>query len=132
MHTQQPPGDSLPTKTWLFPQNIFHLIEPNAKTYRCTVEELLTDGIYSTHTVCTVEELLTDGIYSIHTVCTVEELLTDGICSTHTVWSQTLIILQFLSVALSLSDRLAEGEFIKGVTENENAMRLIHYEPITD
>ncbi|KAM9405097.1 recoverin 2 [Salvelinus alpinus] len=29
-------------------------------------------------------------------------------------------------------DRLAEGEFIKGVTENENAMRLIHYEPITD
>uniref|UniRef100_A0AAZ3QM64 EF-hand domain-containing protein n=1 Tax=Oncorhynchus tshawytscha TaxID=74940 RepID=A0AAZ3QM64_ONCTS len=28
------------------------------------------------------------------------------------------------------NDRLAEGEFIKGVTENENAMRLIHYEPI--
>uniref|UniRef100_A0AAQ4QBR1 Recoverin 2 n=1 Tax=Gasterosteus aculeatus aculeatus TaxID=481459 RepID=A0AAQ4QBR1_GASAC len=28
--------------------------------------------------------------------------------------------------------RLAEGEFIKGVTENENAMRLIHYEPIAE
>lgn len=28
------------------------------------------------------------------------------------------------------SDRLAEGEFITGVIENENAMRLIHYEPI--
>ncbi|XP_046898016.1 recoverin 2 [Hypomesus transpacificus] len=27
------------------------------------------------------------------------------------------------------TDRLAEGEFIQGVTENENAMRLIHYEP---
>ncbi|XP_030249506.1 recoverin 2 [Sparus aurata] len=28
------------------------------------------------------------------------------------------------------NERLAEGEFIKGVIENENAMRLIHYEPI--
>ncbi|XP_004550780.1 recoverin 2 [Maylandia zebra] len=28
------------------------------------------------------------------------------------------------------NDRLAEGEFITGVIENENAMRLIHYEPI--
>ncbi|XP_067094450.1 recoverin 2 [Osmerus mordax] len=27
------------------------------------------------------------------------------------------------------NERLAEGEFIQGVTENENAMRLIHYEP---
>ncbi|CAB1448902.1 unnamed protein product [Pleuronectes platessa] len=27
------------------------------------------------------------------------------------------------------NERLAEGEFIKGVIENENAMRLIHYEP---
>lgn len=29
------------------------------------------------------------------------------------------------------NDRLAEGEFIQGVTENENAMRLIHYEPMS-
>ncbi|XP_006802994.1 visinin-like [Neolamprologus brichardi] len=28
------------------------------------------------------------------------------------------------------NDRLAEGEFVTGVIENENAMRLIHYEPI--
>ncbi|XP_049587779.1 recoverin 2 [Syngnathus scovelli] len=28
------------------------------------------------------------------------------------------------------NERLAEGEFIKGVIENENAMRLIHYEPL--
>ncbi|KAM9309309.1 recoverin 2 [Pholidichthys leucotaenia] len=28
------------------------------------------------------------------------------------------------------SDRLAEGEFITGVIENENAMRLIQYEPV--
>ncbi|XP_010883211.1 recoverin [Esox lucius] len=28
------------------------------------------------------------------------------------------------------NDRLVEGEFIKGVTDNENAMRLIHYSPI--
>ncbi|XP_062321900.1 recoverin 2 [Osmerus eperlanus] len=27
------------------------------------------------------------------------------------------------------NERLAEGEFIQGVIENENAMRLIHYEP---
>ncbi|KAJ3598383.1 hypothetical protein NHX12_001893 [Muraenolepis orangiensis] len=30
------------------------------------------------------------------------------------------------------NERLAEGEFIKGVIENENAMRLIHYEPIKE
>ncbi|KAK7886335.1 hypothetical protein WMY93_025956 [Mugilogobius chulae] len=30
------------------------------------------------------------------------------------------------------NERLAEGEFIKGVIENENAMRLIHYEPMKD
>lgn len=29
-----------------------------------------------------------------------------------------------------LIERLAEGEFIKGVIENETAMRLIHYEPL--
>lgn len=29
-----------------------------------------------------------------------------------------------------LTERLAEGEFIKGVIENENAMRLIHYGPL--
>lgn len=28
------------------------------------------------------------------------------------------------------AERLAEGEFIKGVIENDNAMRLIHYEPV--
>ncbi|CAL8257632.1 unnamed protein product [Boreogadus saida] len=30
------------------------------------------------------------------------------------------------------NERLAEGEFIKGVIDNENAMRLIHYEPIKE
>uniref|UniRef100_A0AAV2MCF1 EF-hand domain-containing protein n=1 Tax=Knipowitschia caucasica TaxID=637954 RepID=A0AAV2MCF1_KNICA len=30
------------------------------------------------------------------------------------------------------NERLAEGEFIKGVIENDNAMRLIHYEPIKE
>lgn len=33
-----------------------------------------------------------------------------------------------ISFFLPLTERLAEGEFIKGVIENENAMRLIHYE----
>ena len=40
--------------------------------------------------------------------------------------------LSSFSFLFLLSERLAEGEFIKGVIENENAMRLIHYEPIKE
>lgn len=35
-----------------------------------------------------------------------------------------------LSDFFSPPDKLAEGEFIKGVTENEDALRLIQYDPV--
>lgn len=43
---------------------------------------------------------------------------------THFEW------IYFLFFFFVLIERLAEGEFIKGVIENETAMRLIHYEPL--
>lgn len=35
----------------------------------------------------------------------------------------------FLLLSLPTSERIAEGEFIKGVMDNEDALRLIQYEP---
>lgn len=52
------------------------------------------------------------------------------LCTLYIVHPALLVTPVLLSLPLRPAERLAEGEFIKGVIENENAMRLIHYEPI--
>lgn len=43
--------------------------------------------------------------------------------------SLSLIIFAFKCVCLSFIERLAEGEFIQGILDNEDALHFIQYEP---
>lgn len=131
-----------------------HYLSSTAVPTSCSEDYILQSAVWlnnntsSKSTWSPVTASLVSSSFIIYIPAIVHETLGDSTCMlqslshTHTSSSLNLIFtpccisclllptIRFLTLSFFLIERLAEGEFIKGVIENENAMRLIHYEPV--